>query len=261
MAHYQGKTALITGAGSGIGRACALAFAQAGARLIAVDVNAEAAQRTVQDILKQQENGNAANAPDALVLDISDQAAVCATLGERLKQEPVHILVNCAGIGATLPFLDTNAALLDRMHAINVRGTFLCAQAVARGMVQRGIAGTIVNIGSASGARGNAGRAAYGATKAAVVNLTQVMAVELAQHRIRVNAVAPGPIETPLVAAAHSAQTRRAWLEELPLARYGQPEDVAQAVLYLAGAQASYITGHVLYVDGGFQGAGVMLAD
>lgn len=125
-------------------------------------------------------------------------------------------------------------------------------------MAATGRGGVIVNVGSASGVRGNAGRAAYGATKAAVANLTQVMAVELARLGIRVNAVAPGPIETPLVAAAHSQAVRDGWLRELPAARYGSAAEAASAVLFLASPRSSYITGHILAVDGGFAGAGVM---
>lgn len=251
----SGKTALITGAGSGIGRDCALVFAQSGAKVIVADLSADAAAQTVRMI---GESG----APQAwlLQLDVSDEAAVRRDLGGLLAREPVDILVNSAGIGVTRPFLETEAALLDKVYAINLRGTFLCAQETARAMVRRGMGGVIINIGSASGARGNAGRAAYGSAKAAVANLTQVMAVELASHGIRVNCVAPGPIETPLVAGAHSPETRQAWLDELPVARYGQVREVAEAVLFLAGDRASYVNGHVLYVDGGFHGAGVMRA-
>jgi len=250
-----GKTALITGAGSGIGRDCALIFARSGARVIVADLSAEAAAQTVRLI---GESG----APQAsiLQLDVSDERAVRQDLGGLLARESVDILVNSAGIGITRPFLDTEAALLDKVYAVNMRGTFLCAQETARAMARRGAGGAIVNIGSASGARGNAGRAAYGSFKAAVANLTQVMAVELASYGIRVNCVAPGPIETPLVAGAHSAQTRQAWLDELPAARYGQVREVAEAVLFLASDRASYVNGHVLYVDGGFHGAGVMRA-
>jgi NAD(P)-dependent dehydrogenase (short-subunit alcohol dehydrogenase family) len=258
MTAFQDQTVLVTGAGSGIGQACAIAFAQAGAKVVALDIDRDALARTVQAISDRGADNAALHAPHSLSLDLRDESSVRRALIEWLAHEPVHVLVNCAGIGATCPFLDTDVALLDKMYAINVRGTFLCAQEVARAMVARNIAGSIVNVGSASGARGNAGRVAYGATKAAVANMTQVMAVELAAYKIRVNAVAPGPIETPLVAAAHSSATRQAWIDELPLGRYGQTDEVTQAVLYLAGAQASYVTGHVLYVDGGFQGGGVL---
>jgi 3-oxoacyl-[acyl-carrier protein] reductase len=260
MAGYHGKTVLITGGGSGLGQACALAFAQAGARVIAADIHRDAAAHTVALIAERQGDGPCAAAA-ALLLDVASAQSVRQVLDEALAREPVHVLVNSAGIGAVRPFLETDSDLLDRMHAVNVRGTFLCCQAAARAMIARGIAGAIVNIGSASGARGNAGRAAYGASKAAVANLTQVMAVELAASGIRVNAVAPGPVETPMVLATHSAGARRAWLDKLPLGRYAGPEEIAQAVLYLAGEQASYVTGHIMYVDGGFQGAGVMKAD
>jgi NAD(P)-dependent dehydrogenase (short-subunit alcohol dehydrogenase family) len=251
MANFTGQTVLITGAGSGIGRACALAFAQSGARVIVADLDAAAGQETLSLM------------PDAacasfLQMDVGDAPAVQAQLAALLASTVVDVLVNSAGIGATQPFLETDMQMFDRMLAINLRGTFACAQAVARAMVDRRQGGVIINIGSASGTRGNAGRAAYGATKAAVANLTQVMAVELASHGIRVNAVAPGPIETPLVAAAHSNAVRQAWLRELPMARYGTAEDVSQAVLYLADPMARYVTGHVLHVDGGFQAAGIM---
>jgi NAD(P)-dependent dehydrogenase (short-subunit alcohol dehydrogenase family) len=251
----SGKTAVITGGGSGIGRDCALVFAQNGAKVAVADLSIEAAEETARLI---GESG--APLASILQLDVSSEVDVREILGGFLARDSVDVLVNSAGIGVTRPFLETEVALLDKVHAVNLRGTFLCAQEAARAMVRQGTGGAIVNIGSASGARGNAGRAAYGSAKAAVANLTQVMAVELASHGIRVNCVAPGPIETPLVAGAHSAQTRRAWFDELPIARYGQVREVAEAVLFLASDRASYINGHVLYVDGGFHGAGVMRA-
>ncbi|WP_458098023.1 SDR family NAD(P)-dependent oxidoreductase [Roseomonas sp. WA12] len=254
MAEFQGKTVLVTGGGSGIGRCCALAFAEAGARVLVADRDEAAAGDTLCLMSGSAEQGA------CLAFDVTVEAEVHAAIARASVLAPIDILVNCAGIGATQSFLETDVALLDRMFAVNLRGTFLCAQAVARGMVAVGRGGVIVNVGSASGARGNAGRAAYGATKAAVANLTQVMAVELARLGVRVNAVAPGPIETPLVAAAHSEAVRDGWLRELPDARYGAASEVAAAVLFLASPRSTYITGHILAVDGGFAGAGVMSA-
>ena len=166
-------------------------------------------------------------------------------------------LVNSAGIGADVPFLDTPAALFDRIMAVNLRGTFLIGQACARAMAA---GGAIVNIASVSGLRGNTGRAAYGASKGGVITLTQVMACELAERGIRVNAIAPGPVETPLVAQVHDEAVRAAFGRFIPMHRYGIPEEIAAAAAFLCSHDASYVTGQVLGVDGGFLAAGMRRA-
>lgn len=190
------------------------------------------------------------------VLDVTDATAVTHWI-ERLSG--LQGLVCSAGISAATPLLDTPPELFRRILDVNVTGSFLAAQAAARAMVAGGKGGAIVLIASVSGLRGVEGRIAYGASKAAVINMAQVMAMDLAHHGIRVNAICPAPIETPLVTALHDAQTRAQWLSRIPAARYGRVEEVAEAALFLLdSARSSYITGHALPVDGGYAGAGVM---
>jgi NAD(P)-dependent dehydrogenase (short-subunit alcohol dehydrogenase family) len=241
---FAGRVALVTGGLSGIGRAVAARLAAEGATVIAADIAA------------------AADAPEARPvatarLDVADagQAAdliahIDATHGR------LDVLVNSAGIARNLPFLETPLALFDQVIAVNLRGTFVIGQAAARLMARQGH-GTIVNIGSVSGLRGNTGRTAYGASKGGVVTLSQVMAVELAPHNIRVNVVAPGPIDTNMGAAMAAGGARDAWLRLIPQRRFGTVEDVAAAVAYLASDEAGFVTGEVLTVDGGFMGCGL----
>ncbi len=246
------KRAVITGGASGIGLATAIALASEGVIVTIVDRNQEAMQKIQMNL--------SANTQKIIMheMDIRDEEAIDRTTNNILNQGTVDILVNSAGIAATVPFLDTESSMLDAMYSINWRGTFLFSQRIARHMVKHRIAGSIIHISSVSGSRGNAGRAAYGSTKAAVSMLTEIMAVELAPLGIRVNAVAPGPIETPLVAAAHSQTVRDEWLQQLPIRRYGAPEEIARAVIFLASSDASYINGHILNVDGGFMASGIL---
>ena len=240
-----GKIALVTGGLSGIGAAVAARFAAEGAQIIAADVTA--ANKII---------GDEVVAP--VWLDVADPDS-CAGVIHAVEKRygRLDILVNSAGIGADHRFLDTPVDVFDRVCAVNLRGTFLIGQAAARLMCETQ-AGSIVNLSSVSGMRGNLGRAAYGASKAGVIVLSQVMAVELASNGIRVNVVSPGPIETPLVALVHDQAIRDAWGRFVPMKRYGQPNEIASAALFLSSDAASYITGQVLAVDGGFIGGGLV---
>ena len=241
---FSGKTAIVTGGLSGIGEAIAQALVREGAEVVAADISAAETTLSGGGILP-------------LHTDVADPASVAALVAAaREKFGRIDYLVTSAGIGHDISFLETPLAEFDRMVAINLRGTFLTAQAVAREMVKAG-GGAIVTIGSVSGLRGNIGRAAYGATKGGVGVLTQVMATELASSGVRVNCLAPGPVETPLVARMHDAATRAAWARVTPMHRYAAPEEIAASACFLLSAEASFITGHILAVDGGFLGAGL----
>ena len=241
------KVAIVTGAAGGIGAAIAERFVAEGATVIAADV------AIPEKTLVQSET------PRLLkhALDLTDPDSVTRLVSDVRAEFPrIHVLVNNAGIGRNLPFLETPIDVFDRILAVNLRGTFLMSQAVTKEMAAAG-GGAIVNLASVSAHRGNLGRAAYGASKGGIVTLSEVMAVELARYKIRVNAISPGPIETSLVTSMHSAAERIAWTAHVPLRRYGSVGEVAAAAVYLASDEASYITGHVLAVDGGFLAAGL----
>jgi NAD(P)-dependent dehydrogenase (short-subunit alcohol dehydrogenase family) len=245
----NGKVALVTGGARGIGLATARAFAREGARVVIADVNAEGARATAAEL-----GGEALG----LGVDVADPASVAAMIEAILKARGrIDILFNNAGVGGNTPFLETRLEDWNRIIGINLTGAFLVAQACAREMVKSG-GGKIVNIASLSGQRGGNGRAAYGAAKAGLELLTKVMAVELAEHNINVNNIAPGAIETEMAKFAHDQATRAAYNYLIPMSRYGTPEEIADAAVFLCSDEARYIHGHTLNVDGGFREAGLM---
>jgi NAD(P)-dependent dehydrogenase (short-subunit alcohol dehydrogenase family) len=247
------RTAIVTGAASGIGLATVHVLLREGWRVAGFDRD----QAAIAKATAQYADGKASVRFD--VLDVTDEVATASLVADIAKTlGPIKGVVTSAGIGADAPFFDTTAAQFRRMNDVNVIGTFLVAKAAADAMRDSG-GGAIVTISSVSGLTGNRGRSAYGASKGAIVNLTRIMAVELARHRIRVNSIAPGPIETPMVAEVHTPDVRAQWNATVPLQRYGTPEEIAEAAAFLLDERrASYITGQVLAVDGGFTAAGLV---
>ena len=249
------KVALITGSGRGIGREIALRFAREGARPVIADLDEPAAHAVAAEIAA------AGGQSLAVKLDVADPVLVNSAIAVTLQRfGRLDVLVNNAGIGSCEPVLELTLAEWERNLRINLTGTFLCAQAAARVMVKQG-SGRIINIASISGQRGGVGRAAYGAAKAGVIQLTRVMAVELAARGVGVNAISPGPVDTDQSRGTHTPGTRRAYLDRIPLKRYGEGSEIAAAAVFLASSDASFVAGHVLNVDGGFDAAGLIFED
>ncbi len=243
----HGKVAIVTGGGSGLGRDISIRLAKAGASVVVADLNPASAGNTVDEIL--QLPGKAI----PFELDVADSAGVNGMVRASVQQfGAVHILVNSAGITKRLPPLDFPEEDFDRIIAVNLKGTFLCCQAVARQMVKQG-GGKIVNLTSIGGMVGLPNTVAYCASKGGVVQMTRALAIDLARYKINVNAVAPSLANTPIAATVfQNKQTLEWFLSKVPLGRLCEPQDVSAAVLFLASSASDFVTGHVLAVDGGF---------
>ena len=251
----EGKVAIVTGAGSGIGRAIAKRFADEGARVVVADLNAEAAERVAAEI---GGDGRAA----AVRVDVRDQAQVQRMVDTAVDRfGGLDILVNNAGVGKIVPFFETTEADWDFMFDVNCKGLLWCSQAAARRMIEQGRGGKIINLASQAGRRGEAYVLAYCASKACVISMTQSMALALAEHKINVNGLAPGIVDTPFwdevdrqfakLLNMEIGEPKRTFTKQIPLGRIEQPEDVAGAAVFLASADADYITQQTLNVDGG----------
>jgi 2-keto-3-deoxy-L-fuconate dehydrogenase len=238
---FTGRRALVTGAGSGIGAAVARRLAGEGAELLLAD----AAGDRVRDVA-----GELGEGVRWVQLDVRDEDAVRAATGD------LDVLVNVAGIGSTTSAPDTPLDVWEDVFAVNARGTFLCCKHAIPGMVARG-GGTIVNIGSVAGLVGLRNRAAYCASKGAVIALTRALAVDHVGDGVRVNVVCPGTVDSPWVQRlVHDAgESLDALRARQPMGRLGMPEEIADAVLYLASDAAAFVTGSSLVIDGGLTAA------
>jgi 3-oxoacyl-[acyl-carrier protein] reductase len=244
MKQLENQIALVTGAGRGIGRAIALKLAAHGADIVALDLKTDFVQETIEEVRKLGRKAWAAAA------NVSEAASVEAAVEQALKEAGhVDILVNNAGITKDGLIMRMSDADWDAVLDINLKGTFMFTRAFSR-VFLRQKAGRIVNIASVIGLIGNAGQCNYAASKAGVIGLTKSCAREFASRGITVNAIAPGFIQTAMTDKL-SPEQKEAITKQIPLASLGQPEDVADAVLFLVGPGSRYITGQVLAVDGG----------
>ncbi len=239
-----GRVVLVTGAARGIGAGIARAAAAAGASVAVCDVAEDTAHSTA---------GAIGARALALRMDVSDARSVRAAVAEaEARLGPIDVLVNNAGIDVIGPFVESHEDAWDRLWAVNVKGTLLATRAVLDGMIARE-RGRIVNIGSDAGRVGSSGEAVYSATKGGIIAFTKTLAREVAKHGVTVNCVCPGPTDTALLEQVREFDEKlhASLARAIPLRRLGRPEDVAAAVVFLAGDDAAYITGQTLSVSGG----------
>ena len=244
---FAGKVAMVTGAGSGIGRATALDLAREGASVLIGEVSADRAQAVAKEVAAL---GSVA---EVAILDVADAGAVRQAVAAAIEQlGKIDILVSNAGWDRVMPFVDTDEALWDRVIAVNYRGHLACAHAVLPHMTERG-SGRIVLVASDAGRVGSTGEVVYSGAKGAVIAFAKALARETARHGVNVNCVAPGLTDTPMLAEVTGQNERlmAAIIRSIPLGRPGKPEEVARAVLFFASSDADYITGQTLSVNGG----------
>jgi NAD(P)-dependent dehydrogenase (short-subunit alcohol dehydrogenase family) len=243
---FSGRIGLITGAASGIGRATARILAERGGAVVAADVNRVGAEETAALIRSAGGRAEAVGCDVTRAGDVDGAIAVARRVFGRLD-----VVVNCAGILRVAPLEDTSEKEWEEVLAVNLTGAFLLTRVALRALREQG-GGAIVHIASRAAIRAKEGHGAYAASKAGILQLTQMAAVEGARHGIRVNCVCPGFIDTPMTRSGYQIDAAIvAWKDVCPLGRAGTPEDVARAMLFLASDDASFITGVALPVDGG----------
>lgn len=247
MKYADKKIAVVTGGAMGIGAEAAVSLAKDGHHVVICDINVDAAEQFSRQL---REEGYTADACQVDVASMESVRDAFSWIDSEFGR--CDVLVNSAGIAKTMPFLEFDLDVFNRTMHINVTGTFVCCQLAAQIMRKNGF-GRIINIASVAGMRAvGKGRTAYGTSKGAVIALTRQMAVELSEYGITANAIAPGPVDTPMTKELHSDTFRQAYSNAIPAKRYGTTQEIAGAVSYLASDVAAYVNGVVLPVDGGF---------
>jgi NAD(P)-dependent dehydrogenase (short-subunit alcohol dehydrogenase family) len=259
MFNLDGRVAVVTGAARGIGFAIGRTLIRAGATVTFSDIDAKGLEAAADRL--HQEIPVASGRAFFAVADIADPAQASALVDTvHRRKGRLDIAVNNAGLGDVSEFLDLDVAKLRRVMDVNLFGPFVLAQAAARLMRLAGY-GRIINVASISGVRAGWARTAYGTSKAALIHLTKQIAMEVGQYGITANAILPGPIDTDLARTMHTAETRAAYIDSVPVGRYGNEDDVATAALFLASDEAAYINGLEVAVDGGFLAGGIKVTD
>ena len=245
MSQLEGKVAIVTGGASGIGKAIVETFVDQGARVIVGDLNADGIGELIGRL------GH--NYVDGATVDVRDEAAVERMVGQAFRRfGRLDIAVNNAGTGGFSPIQNYPLEEWDRVIGITLTGAFLCMKHEAKRLIEQGQGGSIINIASLNATQATQGFAAYCSAKAGVAMLTKVGALELGRYKVRVNAIGPGLIHTPLSAGMTAVPgVEEAFIHEAPMGRAGEPEDVAGLALYLASDASSLMTGQTLYIDGG----------
>jgi 2-hydroxycyclohexanecarboxyl-CoA dehydrogenase len=243
------RTAVITGAASGIGRASAQAFAEAGARVILADIDEENGGKAAAELRA------AGHVADFVQVDLTDAASI-ENFAAKVQQRfgTPDVIVNGAGWGKTMPFWETTPELWTKLIGLNFVGPMQLVKAFLPAMIERG-SGRIVNIGSDAGRVGSLGETVYSGAKGGLIAFTKALARELARYQINVNCVCPGPTDTPLMAAVPD-KVKEGLTKAIPFRRLGKPQEVADAILFFASDRAAYVTGQVLSVSGGLTMAG-----
>lgn len=249
-----GKVAIVTGGAAGIGRACVLALAKAGASVVVADLDREAAEHVLSELGTAGVSGGLARQVD--VADFDQVGQLMRWSAAQWGQ--VNVLVNCAALFNGQPALEVDLVTWQRVFQVDVHGAFCCAQAFARHVIERGGQGAIVNISSITATHSAPGRTAYAAAKAALNSMTRSLALEWASHNIRVNAVAPSHTATERIRQVVQAGGLEAdaIIRRIPMGRFATPEEIADAVVFLASDRARFITGQVINVDGGYTANG-----